>query len=101
MAATPERLSVAVNFTVTSPVCQPVGALAVVVGSCRSILMPLTVAPVVLPALSVTEAPAERLLPSPVSVLSAGAAPARPDRASAAVQRTVTSPLYQPLPFGP
>src|SRR4051794_5626483 len=64
--------------------------------------MPVTVAAVALPALSVTDAPAERLLPSPVMVLSAGAAPSpvRPDRASPAAQWTVTSPLYQLLPFG-
>src|SRR5687767_3308010 len=62
--------------------------------------MPVTDAAVALPALSLTDAPAERSAPSPVTVASAGAGPARPDRASPAVQRTVTSPRYQPLAFG-
>src|SRR6478736_1879070 len=62
--------------------------------------MPLTVAALVLPARSETEAAADRSSPSPVIVLSAGAAPSRPERASAADHFTVTSPVYQPSPFG-
>ena len=72
----------------------------VVVGAVRSILMPPTVVVVSLPALSATVADAERSSPSPVIVASPGAAPSRPERASEAVQCTVTSPLYQPSAFG-
>ena len=72
----------------------------VVVGAVRSILMPPTVFVVSLPALSATVADAERSSPSPVIVASPGAAAARPERASEAVQCTVTSPLYQPAAFG-
>src|SRR5438094_4083670 len=82
---------------------QPAGASELVLGAVRSILMPATVALVVLPALSLTEALAERLSPSPAMVLSSGrVAGSRPERPawSAAVQWTVTSPLYQPAPFG-
>src|SRR5690349_4403155 len=53
-----------------------------------------------LPATSRTVAWAVRPAPSPVIVLSPGALPSRPDRPSDAVQWTVTSPAYQPLPFG-
>src|SRR4051812_11395717 len=62
--------------------------------------MPLRVAPLVFPALSLTDAPADRSSPSPVTVLFAGAFPSMPDSASLADHVTVTSPLYQPLPFG-
>src|SRR6476659_4020730 len=56
----------------------------------------------VLPALSATEALTVRLLPSPVTVASAGpVAASRPERASAAVQCTVTPSRYQPLALGP
>src|SRR4051812_42115620 len=53
------------------------------------------VADVSLPARSRTDAPAVRPVPSPLMVLSAGAAPSMPDRLSPAVHFTVTSPLYQ------
>src|SRR6478672_13237804 len=62
--------------------------------------MPLTVAPAVLAATSLTEALVDRLSPSPVMVLLAGVSPSMPERASVAVHFTVTSSLYQPLPFG-
>src|SRR5690348_8494995 len=62
---------------------------------------PVTDAELSLPALSLTFAVAERLLPSPVTTLSVGQVPSMFDSASEQVQRTVTSPLYQPLPFGP
>src|SRR4051794_5700289 len=62
--------------------------------------MPLTDAPVALPALSLTVADADKASPSPVTVLAAGQAPSRPDSESEHVHCTVTSPLYQPAPFG-
>ncbi len=79
------------RVTVTGPVYQPLlpwvpAMLATVVaGGVRSILMPETVAEAELPALSSTVAEAERLLPSPVMVESAGGA-AMPERASLTVQ---------------
>jgi hypothetical protein len=60
----------------------------------------LDVAFVAFPALSETEAEAVRPVPSLEIVAFAGAEPARPERASAAVQWIVTLPLYQPAPFG-
>src|SRR5688572_340784 len=62
--------------------------------------MPETLAVAQLPARSQTVALAERLAPSPVTVLAAGQAPASPDSISEQVHWTTTSPLYQPLPFG-
>src|SRR4051794_15954290 len=94
-------LSAAVSFTVTSQLCQPLGAKAVVDGSWRSILMPPTVAPVGLPALSLIDAPTDRSSASPVMVALAGTLPRMPDSASLAVHLTLTSPLYQPAAFGP
>ncbi len=101
MPATPDRLSEALRVTSTLVLFQPEGAVAVVLGVVPSILRPLTVALAVLPALSPTEALAERLLPSPVTTLLAGQAPspAMPERLSLQVQATVTSPVYQPLVF--
>src|SRR5690348_13246968 len=96
----PERLSLALRVTSTSLFCQPAGAAAAVVGAWRSILIPLTAAAVVLPARSLIDASAARSSPSPLMVLSAGQGPARPDSASAQVQLTVTSPLYQPAALG-
>src|ERR687886_308180 len=106
----PDRLSVPVSVTWTGPAYQPLGSgsgtLAEVLGAVRSILMPLTVAFVVLPALSLTEALVERLSPSVVTVLLslAGAVPSAvqllmPDSASEQVKVTVTSALFQPLAF--
>src|SRR5690349_18621277 len=95
-----ERLSLAVSPTVTGALSQPPGILVVeVVGAVRSILMPSTVAEAVWPALSETLAEADRSLPSPVTTASAGQA-ATPDRLSAQVQWTVTSPVNQPFAFG-
>ena len=62
------------------------GFAARAVGAVRSILMPLTVALLVLPALSLTEALSDRLAPSPVMLLLPGQAPSMPDRASLHVQ---------------
>src|SRR5205814_833075 len=70
-----------------------------VVGAVLSMLTGGLFAVVVLPALSPTAALAVRPLPSPEITLSAGAEPSSPDSASAAVQCTVTSLLYQPVPF--
>src|SRR3954451_22758891 len=71
-----------------------------VVGAVRSIFTTgVLSAVVVLPALSVTEVVAFRPVPSPPIVLLAGTPLPRPDVASLAVHFTVTSPLYQPLPF--
>jgi hypothetical protein len=103
--ATPERLSVQVKSTVTESLYQPAAFAAVVAlppttGAVRSILMPLTEADLVLPALSLMLADAPRLLPSPVMVLFAGwVAGSTPDRPSSPVHATLTSPLYQPAPL--
>src|ERR671933_2622397 len=100
----PDRLSVPVSVTGTGPAYQPLssgaGTLAEVLGAVRSILTPLTVWLAVLPALSPIEALADRLSPSPMSVLLVGQTPSRPDRASPHVQATVTSAVYQPAAFG-
>src|SRR5207247_1534292 len=99
--ATPESPSLASRVTVTSLLFQFAGAVALVVGAVLSILTAgLLVLLVVLPALSATEVLAVRPVPSLLMVLSAGVLPARPDRASEAVQWMVTLPLYQPAPFG-
>jgi len=86
--------------TSTGPAYQPLsggaGTSAEVLGAVRSILTPARLLLVELPALSLIEALAERLSPSPVMVLAAGQPPARPDGASEQVQSTVTSPAYQP-----
>src|SRR5690348_3280303 len=95
-----DTLSLALRPTVTGALTQLDGTPeAVVVGAVRSILMLPTVALAVLPALSLTEAAADRLLPSPLTTVSAGQA-TTPERLSAQVQWTVTSPVNQPLPFG-
>src|SRR5918912_3925003 len=95
-----DRLSCALSPTVTWLFTHPVGTfVAEVSGAVRSILMPFTVAVVTWPALSLTVAEADRLPPSPVTTVSAGQA-ITPDRLSAQVQCTVTSPVNQPLLFG-
>ena len=68
----------------------PVGAAAVVTGAVLSMLTAVLLAMVELPALSLTEAVANRPLPSPEMVLFDGQLPARPDSASAHAQATVT-----------
>src|SRR5712691_1531708 len=96
--ATPDRLSAADSETVTSPLVQLLDVLLIpVVGAVRSMLTGALSAVVVLPALSLIEALAFRPLPSPVIVLLAGTALARPESASLAIQPIVTLPLYQPL----
>src|SRR5689334_15114788 len=95
-----ERLSVACSPTVTAVLTQPPGTpVAEVAGALRSILIPVTVAVVAWPALSVTVALADRFDPSPPTSVSAGQA-TTPERLSSQVQWTVTSLLNQPLPFG-
>ncbi len=64
-------------------------------------LMPVTEPEVELPALSETLAlVAPSLSPSPVMLLLAGQAPARPESESLQVQAMATSPLYQPSSLG-
>src|SRR4051794_9830063 len=95
-----DRLSTACSPMVTAMLAQPLGTpFAVVVGAVRSILMPSTVAVATFPALSLTEADAERFEPSPLTTVSAGQA-TTPDRVSAQVQWTVTSFENQPFAFG-
>ena len=62
--------------------------------------MPSTVALALLPATSSTDADVDSAAPSPVITLSAGHVPAMPDNSSVHVQWIVTSPVYQPFPFG-
>src|SRR3954447_29204 len=62
--------------------------------------MPSTVRLVALPALSLSDALAERLFPSPSIVRSAGQSPATPESSSAQFQPMTTSPWSQPLSFG-
>src|SRR3954454_14429221 len=100
MLSTSERLSVPCRPTVTGALTQPPGTpVADVVGAVRSTLMPSTVAEAVWPAVSGTLAEPDRSLPSPLTRESAGQS-TTPDRLSAQVQWTVTSPVYQPLAFG-
>src|SRR4051794_36012994 len=100
----PDTLSTPVKATSTAAAYQPVASdsatFAVVVGAVRSILIPSTVTLRTLPALSFTDADAERLSPSPSILLLSGTLPSWPDSASEAVHATTTSPLYQPLAFG-
>ena len=71
-----------------------------VVGAVRSIFTAgLLVAVVERPAPFLTVWALVKLVPSPVIVVSAGGV-GMPDSGSDAVQWTVTSPLYQPFPFG-
>ncbi|WP_157623267.1 hypothetical protein [Terrabacter sp. Root181] len=81
----------------TSFLFQAGGAVTVVFGAVRSILTAALCALVELPALSVAVVLAVSAEPSPVIVLLAGLVV--PDSASAAVQATATSPLYQPAAF--
>src|SRR4051794_30192479 len=93
------------KVTVTSVLFQPLALAAgarlpPIVGAVRSILTGALVVVVQLPARSQTVVVAVRPRPLPLMTLSAGQPPAMPERASAQVQWTVTSPLYQPLAFG-
>ena len=85
----------------TPSAVQSVGADGVVVGGVLSILTGSLVAVALFPARSDTDADAVCAVPSPVIVVSAGASPASPDTASAAVQWIGTSPAYQPSGPGP
>ena len=100
MPSTPDRLSLASRVKLTSALYHPLvrspATEAAVVGAVRSIWMPLTVVVVLLPALSVQVAVADRLPPSPVTIESPGWA-AGPDNGSVQVQSTVTSPVCHPL----
>src|SRR5262249_11578479 len=99
--ATPESASLGFRLTVTSVLFHAGGADAVVVGAVRSMLTAgLVTEPLLLPALSLTEALAVRPLPSPLITLSAGAvAGSIPDKLSEPVQWIVTLPLYQLAAF--
>ena len=91
----------AFSVTAASLFRQPAGATASVVGAVRSILTAGLVADFALSALSLTDALAVRLRPSPPMTLSPGTVAALiPESASVADQWIVTSPLYQPAPFG-
>src|SRR5205823_2746877 len=101
---TPASGSEAERVTVTGPLFQPeaFGAgdgVALVTGGVRSILMPATVTLPVLPATSIALPVALRLAPSPVTT-TGSVSDATPESASAALNVTVTSPLFQPFPFG-
>src|SRR4029079_9015131 len=98
--ATPERLSPAVSSTVTARLLQSEMSETFVVGAVRSILTGALVSAVALLARSRTEVPAVRPVPSPSMVLSAGAAPSRPESAAAAGHVTVSASLYQPAQLG-
>src|SRR5206468_220872 len=103
--AIPESASSQRKWTVTSELFQPL-ALAggdwvwPVLGALRSMFTGALSALVVLPALSDTEALANRPVPSPVIELLGGAGPARPESASPAVHATATSSLYHLVPCG-
>src|SRR2546421_3065969 len=97
---TPARLSDALKWTVKSALRQPTGASELVTGAVRSILMWSTVALDSLSARSETDAEADSADPSPLITLLAGHEPAIPESASLHVQWIVTSPAYQPFPFG-
>jgi hypothetical protein len=102
---TPERLSVTVNGIDTLLLFQPaafgagVGESKVTLGGVLSILIPKTVAVVLLlPALSVHVPLAD--CPAPSEGSGTGAVhPARPDRLSLPVKLTVTVVLFQPAAF--
>src|SRR3954447_25841286 len=96
--STPDSPSFGTRVSVTSLLFHAGGAVTVVFGAVRSILTGALWALVELPALSVAVLLAVRAVPSPVIVLLAGFVV--PDTASAAVQATATSPLYQPAAFG-
>src|SRR5438105_629570 len=107
MALTPDRLSLGFRLTETSVLFQPEGAETVVLGAVLSILTAwLATGPLLLPALSLTEALAVRPVPSLEMVLSAGQLPSIPDPllpsarvGSLQLQLIVTLPLYQPAPL--
>ena len=100
--ATPERLSAQMNITVTFPLFQPLPfaagvRLAMIVGA---VLSMLTVAgsACLLPALSSAVPVTSWPWPSVVTVCGAVQL-LMPASASAQVNVTVTSPLFQPAPF--
>src|SRR5262245_61605979 len=99
----PERASKGLKCTVTLPLYQPaalglVVAAALRVGLVKSMLMPETVVPALLPATSVAVPLTDWPAPSPLSVVGPET-PARPERASLALKLTVTGPLFQPKPL--
>src|SRR6266704_1864870 len=93
----PESASAHDHVTVTSPVCQPLAKVPVSTGAVLSTLMPVTPSEAELPAASVAVPLADWFAPSPRSV--AAGQVAVPDSASAHVNVTVTSSLYQPAAF--
>src|SRR5262249_49439976 len=102
VVATPDSASTGISVTATLLFVQLFDSPVIpVLGGVRSMLT-ATVAFLVLPALSGTDARAGRPAPSAVIVLSPGlVAGSTPETASSAVQWIGTSPLYQPpLPLG-
>ena len=101
VVATPERLSPADSVRVTPSLVHVLaGPVRPVVGGVRSIRTAgALVAVVERPAPLVTVVVLVRPVPSPEIVVSAGAS-GMPDSGSSAVQRTCTSPAYQPAAFG-
>ena len=98
--AKPERSSAQVKCTVTEPLRHVVSfGVAEMVGATLSMFRPLTVVDRVLPALSVPEPVADRLVPSPFTVTGALHVP-KPESPSVHVKFTVTGALYQPLALG-
>src|SRR5205823_4478495 len=83
--------------------CRPLssgsGSSDEVPGGVRSILIRPAVVFAVFPALSLIGSLAERLSPSPLTVLSAGQLPSTPESASEQFQPMITSPAYQPAAF--
>ena len=98
--ATPDRLSAVANRSVWSVRTQSTGSWTEVVGGVRSIRTAAEpTGPVRLPATSAALATAVRSVPSP-PITESGTGPARPEVASDAVHRIVTSSRYQPAGFG-
>ena len=74
--------------------------LPLVLGAVRSILIPLMLALLVLPAKSVIDTVVESEFPSPTMMPLAGHALAKPEVASPQAHWIVMSLLYQPEAFG-
>jgi len=102
---TPESASVQVKLTVTATLFQPFefgkGDLELdITGGVLSILIPDTVAEFELPALSVQSPVLDWPVPSDETICGLTGPAATPERESAQLKATVTSPLFHPLEFG-
>src|SRR6266571_4660148 len=103
-ATGPDSGSAQLQFTVTSPLFQPLPLAAVrltkvMTGAVLSMLMPLAVAVgLVLPALSLQVPEADCPAPSALSVVAA-VQKSIPDKLSLPAKVTVTLVLFQPLAF--